>query len=91
MRCIPRIADRFQKGDLIATQVNIFGDTIKEYLAPEDGIAIGHCTNPIGQTGARILHLGVLMDDADHSKFERISGCSLESTVCKVQTADEQS
>lgn len=91
MRCIPKIADRFNKGELIATQVNIFGDTIHEYLAPEDGIAIGHCVNPIGQTGARILHLGVPMDATERSKFEQISGCSLDGTFCKIQTPPEES
>ncbi len=91
MRCVPKIAERFKTGQLIATQVNIFGDTIKEYLAPEDGIAIGHCVNPIGQMGARILHLGVLMDDAERSKFEQISGCSLDGTFCKVLTPEQNS
>lgn len=90
MRCIPGIADRFKKGDLIATQVSIFGDTIKEYLAPEDGIVIGHCVNPIGQTGARILHLGVLMDEAERTKFEQVSGCSLDGTFCKIQRSGEE-
>ena len=89
MRCVPRIAERFEKGELIATQVNIFGDTTREYFAPEDGIVIGHCVNPIGQTGARILHLGVPMDEADQRKFERISGCSLDGTFCKIQTREK--
>ena len=78
MRCVPKLAERFVKGDVIATQVNIFGDTIKEYLAPEDGIVVGHCVNPIGQTGARILHLGVPMNDVEQLKFERISELSLD-------------
>ena len=78
MRCVPKLAERFAKGDVIATQVNIFGDTIKEYLAPEDGIVVGHCVNPIGQTGARILHLGVPMNEVEQLKFERISELSLD-------------
>ena len=90
MRCIPKIAERFNEGDLIATQVNIFGDTIKEYRAPESGIVIGHCINPIGQTGARILHLGVLMDETEKAKFERISGCSLDGNFCKIQSPDTE-
>ena len=91
MRCIPKIAEKFKEGDLIASQMNIFGDTIKEYHAPEDGIAIGHCTNPLGQTGARVLHLGVLMDEAERSKFERISGCALDGTFCKISDTDKNS
>lgn len=86
MRCVPKIAERVSKDQLIATQVNIFGDIIREYLAPEDGIVIGHCVNPIGQTGARIMHLGVLMDERERAKFELISGCSLDGTFCEVST-----
>lgn len=84
MSCVPKIAERFKKGQLIATQVNIFGDTIKEYFAPEDGIVIGHCVNPIGQTGARILHLGVVMDESELSRFEEISNCSLAGQSCRL-------
>lgn len=90
MRCIPKIAEQFKKGDLIATQVNIFGDTIQEYFAPEDGIAIGHCVNPIGQTGARILHLGVPMDADERTKFEMISGCSIGSDACRPVPPDQK-
>ena len=89
MRCVPRIAEHFNRGQLIATQVNIFGDTIREYLAPEDGIVIGHCVNPIGQTGARILHLGVLMDEFESTKFEQISGCALDGTFCQITPRDQ--
>ena len=91
MRCIPRIADVVKKDELIATQVNIFGDTTQEYVAPEDGIVIGHCVNPLGQTGARILHLGVLMNEAQRQKFERISGCRLDSfAMCQLPPHDSQ-
>ena len=72
------VAQYVTKGDLIATQVNIFGDLIREYHAPEDGIVIGHATNPIGQTGERILHLGILMSEAEKLEFEKVSKYSLE-------------
>ena len=85
MRVAHKTTDLVSKGELIATQVNIFGDLIHEYRAPEDGIVIGHCVNPLGQTGARIMHLGVLMDEGDRQKFEQISGCSLDGTVCRVK------
>ena len=64
IRVHPRITDMVAKDEPIATQVNIFGDVRHEYLAPERGIVIGHCVNPIGQTGARILHLGIPMDES---------------------------
>ncbi len=58
----PKVATMVQKGEVIATMRNIFGDLKREYLAPEDGVVIGKSTNPINQTGGRILHLGILKD-----------------------------
>ena len=73
----PRCTNYLKQGDPLATQVSVFGDVIHEYVAPEGGIVIGHATNPIGQTGERILHLGVLMSSDEKRRFEQISGCSL--------------
>lgn len=56
----PLVTDIVEKGQLIATVRNIFGDTIKEYKAPERGIVIGKSVNPVNQTGGRILHLGIM-------------------------------
>ncbi len=77
MRVKHKVAERVKKGDPICTQVNIFGDVVCEYVAPENGIVIGHCVNPIGQTGARIMHLGVPMDEAGKQRFVEVTGCSL--------------
>ncbi len=49
-----------KKGDLIASLRDIFGNKIKEYFAPEDGIVIGKSVSPVNQTGGRILHLGII-------------------------------
>jgi len=54
------VADLVKKGEVIATMRSVFGDMVKEYLAPEDGIVIGKSVSPINQTGGRILHLGIL-------------------------------
>ncbi len=78
---IPKVTQYVKKGDLIGTQINIFGDLIREYHAPEDGIVIGHATNPIGQTGERILHLGVLMTEEEKRAFEKVSQYSLEHSA----------
>ncbi len=56
----PQVTDLVKKGELIASMRTIFGDLIKEYYAPEDGIVIGKSVSPINQTGGRILHLGIL-------------------------------
>ena len=60
LRVLPNVTDFVKKGQIVATLSNIFGDLIKEYHAPEDGIVIGKEVNPINQTGGRILHLGIL-------------------------------
>ncbi len=48
------------KGMLLATLRDIFGNRIKEYHAPEDGIVIGKSISPVNQSGGRILHLGII-------------------------------
>lgn len=85
MRVLHKVTDKVKKGDPICTQVNIFGDLMREYVAPEDGIVIGHCVNPIGQTGARIMHLGIPMDAAGKEHFVSVSGCSLDDLECKTK------
>ena len=60
MTVYPKVTELVKKGDLIATMRNIFGDTVQEYFAPEDGVVIGKSVSPVNQTGGRILHLGVL-------------------------------
>lgn len=56
----PQIGDFLYRGQPVAALLNIFGDPIKSYTAPEDGIMIGKSIDPINQTGGRILHLGIL-------------------------------
>ncbi len=56
----PKVCDLVKKGEVIATMRNVFGDLVKEYYAPEDGVVIGKSVNPVNQTGGRILHLGIL-------------------------------
>lgn len=56
----PKVAQLIKKGDIIATVRNIFGDVIKEYMAPENGVVIGKSVSPVNQTGGRILHLGIV-------------------------------
>lgn len=53
------VAERVKRGERVAILSNLFGDVIREYCAPEDGIIIGANTNPVASTGARIVHLGI--------------------------------
>jgi uncharacterized protein len=63
LEVFPRVTDAVAEGDLIARQRDIFGDVVREYTAPSSGVVIGRSTNPVGQTGARILHLGKVVDE----------------------------
>jgi uncharacterized protein len=55
----PQVTQRVQKGEIIARISDIFGTVKKEYIAPEEGVIIGKSVNPVSQTGARIIHLGI--------------------------------
>ncbi len=56
----PPVMHQLAPGEVMATMRNVFGDTIKEYYAPEAGIVIGKSVSPVNQTGGRILHLGII-------------------------------
>lgn len=56
----PNTNQVIDKGDKIATLRDVFGDIIKEYFAPQNGIVIGKSVNPVNQAGDRILHLGII-------------------------------
>jgi predicted deacylase len=53
------LKEKVKKGDKIADIRDVFGNKIKDYLAPQDGIVIGKSISPVNQTGGRILHLGI--------------------------------
>lgn len=56
---LPEIMQELKKGEKIAEVRNVFGDIVKDFFAPEDGVVIGKSINPINQTGSRIIHLGI--------------------------------
>jgi len=56
----PKVTQLVKKGEVIATLRNVFGDKIKEFYCPEDGIVIGKSVSPVNQAGGRILHLGIV-------------------------------
>lgn len=59
LRVLPELSSFVKKGDEIGYQLNMFGDRVATYLAPEDGVVIGKSVNPVNQTGGRILHIGI--------------------------------
>lgn len=63
LEVLPDLTDMIEKGELIARVRDVFGHVKKEYFAPEPGVIIGKSTHPIGQTGSRIIHLGIVKDN----------------------------
>lgn len=58
LRVFPKVAQRVEKGELLAEVSSIFGDVTRRYVSPEPAIVIGKSVNPLNQTGSRIVHLG---------------------------------
>lgn len=56
----PALTAPVRRGEVVARVIDPFGRVRAEYAAPEDGVVVGRATNPVAQTGARILHLGVV-------------------------------
>lgn len=78
LQIYPNVRDHIEKGECIARIHNIFGDTIEDVLAPSSGLVIGKSTNPVGASGARILHYGTPGHLADF--FDRNQISSLKFT-----------
>lgn len=60
LEVLPELTSIVSKDQLIARVRDVFGHVVKEYFAPESGVVIGKSTHPIGQTGSRIIHLGII-------------------------------
>jgi len=56
---VVELNQRVKKGEKIANVRNAFGEIIKDYYTPEDGIIIGKSSNPPNMSGGRIIHLGI--------------------------------
>lgn len=52
------ITERVRAGQRLGQLIGIDGDLLETYTAAHAGIIIGRATNPVGHSGARILHLG---------------------------------
>lgn len=56
------VGERVCRDQRIALVRDVFGNILREYFVPEDGIIIGRSIDPVNQTGSRILHLGRLAE-----------------------------
>jgi predicted deacylase len=57
---VPKVTQLVEQGEVVARLSNLFGDVVREYAAPERGVIVGRSVNPVGPTGARIVHLGIV-------------------------------
>ncbi|MCB0650090.1 MAG: succinylglutamate desuccinylase/aspartoacylase family protein [Saprospiraceae bacterium] len=54
------LGQKVTKGELIGVLRNPFGEVLKNYYCPEDGVVIGKSSNPVNMSGGRIIHLGIV-------------------------------
>jgi uncharacterized protein len=60
LEVFPQLTERVVRGQPVAHLLNEWGEVHRTYEAPEDGVVVGMATNPVAQSGSRILHLGVV-------------------------------
>ncbi|WP_146658770.1 succinylglutamate desuccinylase/aspartoacylase family protein [Enhygromyxa salina] len=75
----PEVTEHVEAGQTVARLTTPFGDLIAEYAVPEAGVVVGHSVNPVAETGARILHVGVPAVDGDPRFHQREAVGSTES------------
>jgi predicted deacylase len=63
LEVIADLNQKVKKNERIAILRNPFGDLVREYFCPEDGIVIGRSSNPVNMSGGRIIHLGILQNE----------------------------
>jgi predicted deacylase len=63
LEVLPDLVAYVKKDEVAARLRNVYGDIICEYKIKEEiGVVIGKNINPVGNAGARILHLGIPAD-----------------------------
>jgi predicted deacylase len=71
LEVFPNVTDHIEQGQHIARLTDIYGELIEDYHAPEAGVVIGKSENPVGQSGSRIVHLGIPTKDPEaYLRFE---------------------
>ena len=55
----PPVAAWVKRGEVVAVIHSVWGDLVDSVVAETDAIVVGKSTNPVCNTGDRVLHLGV--------------------------------
>jgi hypothetical protein len=56
---MPAVAAWVKRGDVVAEIHNVWGELVDRIVVATDAIVVGKSTNPVCNTGDRLLHLGV--------------------------------
>lgn len=70
LRVFSGLTEEVQKGQVIATISDIFGNVVEEILSPIEAIVVAKSTNPVCEVGSRVIHLGVIWDDYEETEIE---------------------
>ncbi|MCA9700289.1 MAG: succinylglutamate desuccinylase/aspartoacylase family protein [Myxococcales bacterium] len=65
LEVFPALLDRVREGQLVGRTVNLFGEVVGEYHAPQKGIVIGKTVDPVAPIGTRVVHIGTLANWED--------------------------
>jgi predicted deacylase len=60
LEVFPDIVEVVQKGQRVASLRDVYGELITHYEAKQTGIIVGKSVNPVGPSGARIVHIGLV-------------------------------
>lgn len=71
LEVFPQVTDLVEAGQPIARLTTPFGDLIADYTSRESGVVVGHSVNPVAETGARVLHVGVPAREGDPRFVQR--------------------
>ena len=81
LEVFPEVTQRVGEGEVVARLRDAFGDVLREYKAPFDGGVIGKSNNPAGVSGARIIHLGHVVDASHPFATYEHAAASLRGSV----------
>jgi len=59
LEVFPEVGEKVIRGQTLGCLTNVFGDVLREYTVPENGILLSKSVNPVCQAGGRIVYLGI--------------------------------
>jgi len=78
--------DLVEKGQLLATNCNIFGDERRKIMSPGDGIILGMTTMPVVKPGDAIFHVAMLSRSTLQRIRKKLAAGSNQDLFKRIQT-----